>query len=313
MKESKRVGEWKFRDSDLAVPPEILIEQKRDDPVIQALLGGGDARGTAAASLLRSKLAILLGDDSRRQRDKRKMIRDLRSAGVEKRALAEATLRGCRDVVFRRKVRRATCDPFPPELAVLVDLSFFPDEFFSPTSQPEVAGRYEEIVGDPVSEVGNFREFMRWAPAKDFGCRFRFPGEEGHTDALVRVLDHFLIKYGGKDPGAEDGGGGGRGAASLSSLRDEWSLGWLSTVLERMQDPHMDYEHALLGQYRVKAGRKSRNRDGDLLLPWSFDMPLTEGGMRLAFYGVDDPDDPGMLLEVPVEMYVPPKHVLLWR
>mmetsp|Transcript_20959 Transcript_20959/g.44844 ORF Transcript_20959/g.44844 Transcript_20959/m.44844 type:complete len:432 (-) Transcript_20959:47-1342(-) len=317
MKESKKIGKWLFHDSVLSVPPEILLEQNRDDPFIASLLAecGRSLRGIEAASLLLSRIDLLLTDDARKQRDRRGLIRDLAGGADSVRdAISDrGALRRCRESLFGQKVRCATCHPFPPQMVVLVDLSFLPDEFFdptNPTAQPEINGHYERMIANPKSEVGTFREFMHWGAARNFGCRFRFGGDEGNTDSFVRVLDHFLEEYGGKDPAAAEEGGP---AAAAISLRDDWSLGFLSTVLEHMQDPHVDYGHARLAQYRDMAGRRSRNRNGQLLLPWSFDMPLTEGGLRLAFYGIDDPKDPLMLLETPVEMFVPPKHVMLWR
>lgn len=311
MKESKNIGEWTFHDSDLVASPEILLEQKRNDPLVADLLVDigvdGDQRGMPDVSLLSYRLDLLLSEDTMKQRHKRKLTRELAGSGIGREALADANaLRSCRESIFGRKVRCATCRPFPPEQVVLVDLSFLPDDFFSPSTQPEMVRHYERMVNNPKSEVGSFREFMHWGRAKNFGCRFQFGGEERNTDAFVGVLNHFLIKYGGKDQEAKD-----RNSAIL--LRDEWSLGWLSTVLERMQDPHVDYGHKRLSEYKTMSGKRSLNKAGQPLLPWSFDMPLTQGGLRLAFYGIDDPQNPSALLETPVEMYVPPKHVMLWR
>lgn len=375
MKESKHKGNWIFQYSDLDVPPSLVLEQNRsdnDDPIVTALLASNssndDNNYQDTASLLRSRLDVLLSNDDVQSRDKRKLIRELVAMGCDKKSLTDSkALQRARDLIFHKKVREmiyhciellpfyyctctnkqtynisfgvlvlcfllppydntkkiryATCDPFPPQLAILIDLSFLPDEFFSPTSQPEIAQHYDRMVANPKSEVGTFREFMHWGAAKNFGCRFQFGGDECHTETFVDVLDHFLIKYGGKDreekeeeEGTTDNVDNSNNSKKSSmSLRDEWSLGWLSTVCEYMQDPHMDYGHVRLGQYRNMTGRRSRNINGDVLLPWSFDMPLTEGGLRLAFYGIDDPSDPSMLLETPVEMFVPPKHVMLWR
>ena len=75
--------------------------------------------------------------------------------------------------------------------------------------------------------------------------------------------------------------------------------------------PHCDYEHTSMEKYFNK-GASSRNDREDFLLPISFDLPLTEGGMHLSIYGVDGPNAKHYFKQ-PYEVEVPFGSMLIWR
>lgn len=184
-------------------------------------------------------------------------------------------------------VRYSLCDGIPGEQAVRLDLSFFPDDFFDPRCHEELLNHYNEMVFRPRIEKGTFSN-MQHKSSEHGAANFRFPGDERNTKIFADILEYFAVKFGGKEKD------------SKFSIYKEWKLGWLSTVLETQQDPHLDYKHCQLNYWKKKSQ----------ILPWSFGMGMTEGGMRLAFYGSCDSENTPL---VPVEMQVPWKSLLMWR
>ena len=117
---------------------------------------------------------------------------------------------------------------------------------------------------------------------------FQFPGDERNTKIFADIPEYFAVEFGGKKKD------------SNFLIHEEWKLGWLSMVLETQQDPHLDYKHDQLKYWKKRSP----------ILPWSFGMGMTEGGMRLAFYGPYNSENTPL---VPVEMQVPWKSLLMWR
>ena len=187
-------------------------------------------------------------------------------------------------------------------LVHLIDLSFLPDEFFDLRSHPEVGAIYNDMVGNPQSPgVGDFNNrSLNWTPAPRDGDSFQFPGTEENTKFFVKVIDNFLELFYGKTDG------------NIDTWR-EWALGFLSTAINNPQEPHVDYKQDAMQVY-VNKGDKSKNSRGEFVLPCSFDLPLTDGGMRFSIYGLDGPDSMRECLRtIPLDVEVPAKHMLLWR
>ena len=85
----------------------------------------------------------------------------------------------------------------------------------------------------------------------------------------------------------------------------EIAVGFLFSIKDQHQDPHVDYAHVALDRYREKSRHKKYDYD---ILPWSMDMPLTDGSMCLAFYGPKD-----NLSHIPAPVHVPLWSILFWH
>ena len=194
---------------------------------------------------------------------------------------------------------------FPPNLCLLVDLSFVTGEFFNVSER--------KIVRSMTSERRSLRGDMNGGAMmyKDTNNEFHFRPME-HEQLVFGVLDKILQDVGCKPPRCSEN------RRTISLVEEIKQLALLGTVFLKPQRPHGDYTHKQLEIYRQAAGKCFK----DCPYPWSFDMPLTEGGMSLLMYGQDLSDghetiqsslNKNVLRRIPVRLNVPFKYALLRR
>jgi hypothetical protein len=96
----------------------------------------------------------------------------------------------------------------------------------------------------------------------------------------------------------------------IEIFMDYIQLGYLLTIQEKLQAPHIDYEHRSIKVMLDKCDRKNL----DQLMPWCWDMPQNPNGMRLAVWGTEYPQSSHEpLYQVPMDVNVYGKEVLLRR
>ena len=93
--------------------------------------------------------------------------------------------------------------------------------------------------------------------------------------------------------------------------------GFLQTVIEKLQEPHIDERHRTLKMY------KNKLRGEYSIAPYSLDMPLTDDGMRLCLYGSHPQGNgkkgiklaikDGTLLETPVMVEIHLREAILFQ
>ena len=146
---------------------------------------------------------------------------------------------------------------------------------------------------------------------EDTNNEFHFEPME-HEELFFGVLDKILQDVGCKPPHCS------RNRMTISLADEIKQLAFLGTIFLNPQRPHGDYTHEQREIYRKAAGECFK----DCPYPWSFDMPLTEGGMSLLMYGQDLSDghetiqsslDQNVLRKIPERLNVPFKHAILWR
>lgn len=198
-----------------------------------------------------------------------------------------------------------------PDGVFMVDLSFMPENFFYDDSH-ELTGRYYNacMAGDSTLAPKMKTSPMRFCniSGRDTGRAlhqgFTFPGGKRQTEYIQSIFSQLLEEYAGKPAWSEF----------------ECAVSFLFTIEERQQDPHVDYRHTTMDRYQQlqsreerRRGRKRKSTEDEPKkpkdLPWSLDMPLQKGGLRLAFYGCDD----GKVVETPEVIHVPFRHALFWR
>ena len=100
-----------------------------------------------------------------------------------------------------------------------------------------------------------------------------------------------------------------------------WKFAWflvyscvhLSCPLEGGTDGYpCDYTHDAMNNYMNK-GSQSRNDRDEFLLPISFDLPLTQDGMRLSIYLWCRRTHRQILFQTTIEVEVPFRCMLIWR
>ena len=240
-------------------------------------------------------------------------------------------LKAYKEKIFDKYLPIATCEQFPPELVLMLDMACIKESFEVPhvkliEYEKEKLGKedstyvaYEETVLKHDGKPGNFRGPVSWYKAEDgVSENFYLPGPHRNTEFLTEAIAHNLEKHGNMPPDAGKSKDGEMTNAQFIHLN--WDLGWLSTsnACEPEEEPsmlqpaHVDYKHKTLHYFRERAKKGSlRGRNQGLPDPWSMDMPNNPNGLRLAFWGTEYP--PHKLRTMPIEIVVPPHHVLLWR
>ena len=190
---------------------------------------------------------------------------------------------------------------FSSEHVVLLDLNFLPTEFLLP-NQTNIKPYYNDMITRPkFVNTGNFGQHMRFQHFQN--PKQHLPFDDKHSEfELLEALNHIFVVYGRKPPyqvANKDGNN------SISLHNELCTSGFLSTVFEHQQKPHLDLKHESLNKFN-----KENKTLNETILPWSCDLPLTSGGLKLAFYGKHGAEN---LLKVPVLIEVPHRYALLWR
>ena len=100
---------------------------------------------------------------------------------------------------------------------------------------------------------------------------------------------------------------------TLSLVQLKMNVGLLKTHYEREQEPHLDYSHKQIKTWKANSS-----------FPYSLDMPLGAGGMKLLMYGpggdctagaegLNKSIEKGLIYKRPELLIVPFKFVLMWR
>jgi hypothetical protein len=144
---------------------------------------------------------------------------------------------------------------------------------------------------------------MFWEQEKD-SINFRFGGHPSNTKALIKLVLKVLKEECGavnKEVSIEQ---------LLEMNLQNIKYGYLWTIREQLQPPHIDYEH---NSIRINLD-KMEKKNARPYMPWSWDLPLNGDGLCLAAWGTQYPQsDKEKLYEVPFRVNVKPLHVLLWR
>ena len=145
-------------------------------------------------------------------------------------------------------------------------------------------------------------EFQEWKVRKETEYpnvpveRFELGGQVLLTDALLTVVRNILVvEVGYKEEDVRD---------PIS-----WDIGLLLTKWQNLQDPHIDYQWSAI---KMALKRQQKSKVEWDMFPWSLDWPLTDGGLRLAFYGPDKQEgtEHGSASEL---LNCPFGKALLWR
>jgi hypothetical protein len=316
----KSEGKWRTETTRVKVNPNLKLELEKQDsdspihkllewkqietvPQIQECLEKFrdtlmDSEDTTEKSILEAQLVEQFPN-----------VPDLSSMPWQRSPQAQMIL-DLYDRIFDHRVKIKKHSDFPDEL-FMVDLSFMPENFFYDDSH-EYMGRYYRacVAGDSTIAPKMQTSHMRFCDisGRDTGRAlhqdFTFPGGKRQTEYIHSIFSQLLEEYAGKPAWSEF----------------ECAVSFLFTLEERQQDPHVDYRHATMQRYQQLQSRDERGRGRKRKstedepkkpkdLPWSLDMPLQKGGLRLAFYGCDD----GTVIETPEVMHVPFRHVLFWR
>lgn len=232
--------------------------------------------------------------------------------------------------IYERRMGMEAHKDFDRDVLLRVDLTFIPQELLDMFGEaPLLPAEYKTWLHDADGGRGGVRDmkgsmnFLPYSAVIDYlsskksdkrdeykgyltdkkeqfasipGDRFELGGSVPLTNALLAVIRDILILQAGYDP---------------SQVSDplSWVVGFLVSKGENLQDPHIDYRWSAI----TSAQRRSRNHriDPDIF-PWSLDWPLTDGGLRLAFYGPDTAEGTGKP-QASRMLHCPPGKALLWR
>ena len=202
-------------------------------------------------------------------------------------------------------IRLARHPKFPMKDVFKVDVSALGDDFFKPDFDLKLVNPPND---GPPPNTGNFRSTMLWDPVSDTA---KSTNQSILTNSFfLYLVDTALQIIAGKpQPLSTD---------NAIDLHDVVLYGgFLKTVIEKLQEPHIDERHVTLKKYKQKL------RGEYSFAPYSLDMPLTDDGMRLCLYGSHPQGTgkralklaikEGTLLETPVMVYIHLKEALLFR
>ena len=148
-----------------------------------------------------------------------------------------------------------------------VDLSALGDEFFKPDFGSKLVHRPND---GPPPNTGNFRGTMSWDPVSETAKLTKQSMLSNRF--FLHLVDIALQSVAGKPQPLS--------TENAIDLQDEVLYGgFLNTVIEKPQEPHIDERHYTLKRYKDKLpGLFS-------FAPFSLDLPVTDDGMRLCLYG----------------------------
>ena len=204
-----------------------------------------------------------------------------------------------------------SCSPIPVDQLYMLDLGCFDDSFFSPT-QPGVAEYFKKSVLDPPTLLhGNHNDKAMWwhqSPiSKQRGTTWVLR-EHDQSPAFAKVMSESLEKIAGKPPAIPPAPPRKRDKADPTDFTKICNTcGFLTTVKQSVQAPHADIGERCLKRFRVYNTRKGLSH---ACVPWIMTLPMTGGGRLVFVYGVKDHSS---FCTDPLLIYVPPKHVLMWR
>lgn len=330
-------AKWNFAESRVSTKHvRVAQELRRKDSIAKKLMGSKKLLDSKKCLIkpeetcdkLESLLDLFISDDTSKQAEREKTAIRLGYAGANlwfrKGYKMKRSLRKYKESVSDEFVQVGTCEQFSVDLVVMIDMSCIAESFSCPNRAllpyekdkaggrlPLISRGYKETTLKYEGKLGNFQNNLCWHPAGDGSCSFRLSGPEHQTKFFVDCISHVLDHCSGAPPDQE----------RSERIHENAVLGFLSTATTRgfdeepnmLQPPHTDLTHEQLE--RIKRRTKERNPifkpDVDVPYPWNMDVPLNDNGMRLAMWGSEHHHSG--LREVPVEIIVPPHHVLLWR
>jgi len=195
----------------------------------------------------------------------------------------------------------------------MINLEFLPDEFFFCDTK-SIKTLRENSIFEPTrlqqkhiemndNEKSNMRSPMIWEQEAN-NIDFRYGDDASNSRFFFKTTARVLKEVCGAVPETVEY------TELIDLFTSDIKLGYLKTIKEELQSPHTDYEHEPIRKNMDKMERKG----SPPYLPWSFDMPHNPHGLRLAMWGTEYPQsDEEKLYQIPVDVKVPAKHLLLWR
>ena len=186
-----------------------------------------------------------------------------------------------------------------------VDLSALGDDFFKPDFDLKLVHQPND---GPPPNTGNFRSTMLWDPVSETA---KSTNQSILTNSFFLYLVDIAVQIVAGKPQPLS-------TNNAIDLQDVVLYGgFLQTVIEKLQEPHIDERHRTLKMY------KNKLRDEYSIAPYSLDMPLTDDGMRLCLYGSHPQGNgksgiklaikKGTLLETPIMVNIHLREAILFR
>ena len=296
-------GMWVTEKTEIPVNPKVMLDieiQNKKSPIHRL-------KGCSSLSEMKKCLEgykRILESDSAEQRDA--LLQELKEqfAGTPCEQDPATTVLQLYENLFCKYLEVYRHCEFPDEM-FMVKLDFFPESFFHDESnESHVFNSYYTACqqGDDTLAPEMATSPMRFCnyTAKNghlLHPGLTFHGPQFYTEELKSLFARLLHVY----------------AHMPGHSEFKWATSFLYTIYENQQDPHVDYRQDTLKMYsRRKRARRLISTAGvptKLKFPWSLDMPLQSGGMRLAFYGTEE----GVLKETPIVVHIPFRHALFWR
>jgi hypothetical protein len=292
-------GRWWNCDSALKVDPEIMFSVHKNNTLVQSLLGLWKDQATGARGLEEALNKLEAKEEPERIWAELSKLQDLGFSSREEWIVA---LEEIREAVFNTTIKFKIHSKFEPDTLLMIDFSFLPQDFFFSQDHEQLSNIYYNLKdphslvkdSEKTSSLNGLTTIRGTLGFYDLGeaqsTSFKLHGPQEYTNLVKDVIRHFLVQFGGMPVSSE-----------LT-----WLLGFLYTYTQDPQDPHIDFCHKSMRRFR----EDYRNKSVSSLLPWSMDMPLTRGGLKLQFYGPEDCLDQNKVSSV---VEVPARHVLLWR
>ena len=179
------------------------------------------------------------------------------------------------------------------------------DDFFKPDYDSKLMHWPKD---GPPPKTGNFRKTMSWDPVTETAKTTKQSMLTKRS--FLHLVDIVLQFVAGKpQPLSTD---------NAIDLRDEVLYGgFLNTVKEKPQIPHIDEKHDTLRRYKTKLPGVFS------FAPFSIDLPVTDDGMRLYLYGshpqghgrngIELAIQEGTLFETPVMVEINLGEAILFR
>jgi len=268
--------------------------------------------------MLRNRIDLLLSNDDIDLSEKANLLKSLSLPPTLWFQTPADMRRGLREYKKRTfeetKVFVFVCNRFLPRMLFKVDISFLPSDFFCCDDKVtrtlhdlgiQTNEMYQTHLNFKEELRGNMMQTMKFEQeSRTFD--FLYGGPPYLTSFYFNVLlPGVLREVGNAIPNSVSDD-------EISILfRDYKRLGYLLTVKEKLQSPHVDIEHETIRITDSKLGRKGVV---DKSMPWSFDLPQNQGGLRLAVWGTEYPQSPDEgLYATPLDINVHGKELLLWR
>ena len=203
------------------------------------------------------------------------------------------------------------CAPFPVDQLYMLNVDCFDKSLFNPR-QPGVSEFFEKAVLNPSTPLrGNVNDNAMWYHQSQVSKGQRTTWvlrQHNQSPAFAKVISESLEKIAGKptaDPAAAPRKRNQADPTDFTHARN--TCAFLTTVKQSVQSPHSD-----IGDKSMKRFRRFNKEHGlsHACVPWVMTVPMTRGGRLVFVYGVKDHSS---FCVEPVLIYVPPRHVLMWR